>query len=149
MVRLTKVVAPSPRFSVTLAAATRVTFVAFARVTCSKEKSPDKVCPATPSTRFVPSSRTYGPAGTFRFTAAVPTVMVSLTTALVVLMRSLTWPLNVARNAGVVLMLALTWPANPAAVTTKLPVPLVTLTSAVLPSPKLKLPFATPTRSTV
>ena len=42
-IKLKNVFVPSPRFSETLAAATRVTLVALALVTCSNAKSPFKV----------------------------------------------------------------------------------------------------------
>ena len=139
---------PSPKLNETPVAIRRVTLMPLARVICSKAKLPRKVCPATFNSMPVPSTRRYGPDGTSSFTVLVPTVIVSLTAALVVFTETANVPLKVAPSDVAVVTVARKVPARPADVATKLPVPLATVTSGVLPSPKLSEPLVTPTRST-
>ena len=139
---------PSPKLNETSVPTTRTTLTALARVICSKAKFPRKVWPASLKSRSARSTRRYGPAGTSRLTVFTPTVIISLTAAVVVFTDTAKVPLKFRSSDGAVATVALNVPARPASVTTKLPMPLVAVSSAVLPSPRLKEPLATPTRNT-
>ena len=114
---------------------------------CSKVKSPAKVCPTTCIDRFVPSTRTKGPAGSVNVTGTSPTLNDSETADVVLLIFTLSEPLSetpgrfkatVPRNE----------PAMPEFVISRKPLASVIEKTALAPSPKLRLTPVAATRMT-
>ena len=141
----TKSVVPSPMRRPTCETPMRTTRWPAAFVTCSKAKLPVRVWPRIssvagwPTVRPATSTRTYGPAGRSRSITMAsgpePMVNVSSTRTLVLLIATVTLPSTVMPGSFTSIS-AESSPASPAEVIRKLPVPALTTTKSVVPSPR-------------
>ena len=130
-----------PSESETFEAATVSFFSPVGSETDSMAKLPTKVWPATVSERLLPSMRKNGPAGRTTLNATPPALKDWFTGAAVLLMLSLSAPLN-CTLPKLMPAVRLIWPAMPAGVMTN---PAVGIVSAIPPRFRLTLVIASVT----